>query len=170
MGRIGTMVTGLLVAVAATASAQRVMRLGTLHDSAGKDVGRVQMTERNGTVLVEVHVDGLPAGIHGMHLHQAGQCEPPAFQSAGGHYNPHDRMHGRKNPKGPHLGDLGNIRIESNGRGTRTVTMSDSETRKGLVALLGDGRALVIHAGEDDEMTDPSGNSGARIACAVIVP
>ena len=103
-----------------------------------------------------------------MHLHQTGMCEPPGFQSAGGHFNPHNREHGRKNPRGPHLGDLGNIRVESNGRGTRTVTMSDSETRKGLMAVLGDGRALVIHAGEDDEMTDPSGNSGARIACAVV--
>ncbi len=169
MGRIGW-ILALTLGVATSASAQRMMRQGVLHDSSGKEVGRVQMTEHNGTVLVEVHVEGLPAGMHGMHLHQTAKCEPPAFQSAGGHYNPHNRQHGRKNPNGPHLGDLGNIKVESNGRGTRTVTISDSETRKGLMAVLGEGRALVIHANEDDEMTDPSGNSGARIACAVVEP
>jgi len=156
--------------ITSSGAAQRVMREGVLHDGAGKEVGRVQMTERNGTVVVELHVNGLPAGMHGMHLHQVGTCEPPDFQSAGGHYNPHDRVHGRKNPKGPHLGDLGNIRIESSGRGNRTVTMSDSETHKGLMAVLGTGRALVVHASEDDEMTDPTGNAGARLACAVIAP
>jgi Cu-Zn family superoxide dismutase len=164
--------SGVLLLLAAagfgSGAAQRVTREGILHDATGKEVGRVELQQKSGAVVVIVHAQGLPPGLHGMHLHEAGQCEPPAFQSAGAHYNPHNREHGRRNTRGAHLGDLGNLRIGSNGRGSRTVTIADSETRKGLVSLLGPGRSLVIHADPDDDRTDPSGNSGARIACAVV--
>jgi Cu-Zn family superoxide dismutase len=163
---------GVVLALAAagvtSGAAQRVIREGVLHDAAGREAGRVELQQKGGAVVVIVHARGLPPGLHGMHLHETGQCEPPDFQSAGGHYNPHNREHGRRNTRGAHLGDLGNLRIGSNGRGSRTVTLADSETRKGLVSLLGPGRSLVIHANPDDDRTDPSGNSGARIACAVV--
>lgn len=158
----------LAAAVSTSGAAQRVTREGILHDAAGKEVGRVELQQKSGSVVVSLRAQGLPPGLHGMHLHEAGRCEPPAFQTAGGHYNPHNREHGRRNTRGAHLGDLGNLRVGSNGRGNRTVTVADSETRKGLVSLLGEGRALVIHADPDDDLTDPSGNSGARIACAVV--
>jgi Cu-Zn family superoxide dismutase len=150
------------------AVAQRSTREGVLHDSAGKEVGQVILRDNSRTMGFRIAVRGLPPGIHGVHIHEVGKCEPPGFQTAGPHYNPHHRQHGRKNPQGPHLGDLGNLTVGADGRGTRTVNVSDSETRKGLDAFLGDGRAIVIHAAADDERTDPTGNSGPRIACAVV--
>ena len=140
-----------------------------LKDSTGKEVGRVRLREERGAIVVEVRVRGLPKGQHGMHLHETGLCDPPGFATAGAHWNPLGRMHGRRNRKGPHLGDLGNIAVGGNGWGDRTVTVRGAEARAGLSTFLGDkGRALVIHASRDDEKTDPSGNSGARIACAVL--
>ncbi len=158
----------LLLAGAAPASAQRSTRETDLQDGAGKQVGRVMIRETGGVIRIQVNVHDLAPGRHGMHIHQNGSCEPPGFESAGPHYNPHGREHGRRSPRGPHLGDLGNISVARNGRGSRVVTIRDTETRKGIVSFLGEGRAIVVHAGPDDEVTDPSGNSGARIACGVV--
>lgn len=142
-----------------------------LRDASGAEVGRVTLRERGERVQVDVRVTGLAPGEHGMHLHAVGLCEPPAFTSAGGHYNPRNFRHGHRNPQGPHLGDLGNLFISSNGRGEKTVELVGPEVRTGIKPLLGStGLALVVHADRDDETTDPSGNSGARIACAVIGP
>lgn len=160
-------VLGLAVGLGAT---QKPVRQATLHDAAGKDVGRVTLHEKSGQVTVTMHLRHLPAGIHGVHLHQNPKCDPPDFQTAGGHYNPTSRKHGRKNPDGPHIGDLGNITIGKNGNGDREVTITSTMTRQGMTAFIGTGLAVVVHASADDEMTDPSGNSGARIACAVIAP
>jgi Cu-Zn family superoxide dismutase len=97
-------------------------------------------------------------------------CEPPAFTSAGGHVNPGGRQHGLQNPRGPHAGDLPNIRIEADGSG-RLESLNDRITLgAGPTSLFdGDGSALVIHAAADDLQTDPTGNSGGRLACGVIV-
>jgi Cu-Zn family superoxide dismutase len=142
-----------------------------LRDASGAEVGRVTLRERGERVGVDVRVSGLPPGEHGLHLHAVGRCEPPAFTSAGGHYNPRNFRHGHRNPQGPHLGDLGNLFVSSNGRGEKTVELVGPEVRSGLRSLLGSaGLALVVHADRDDETTDPTGNSGARIACAVIGP
>ena len=142
-----------------------------LRNASGTEVGRVTLRERGERVQVDVRVSGLPPGEHGLHLHAVGRCEPPAFTSAGGHFNPRGFRHGHRNPQGPHLGDLGNLFVSSNGRGEKTVELVGPEVRGGLKPLLGaTGLALVVHADRDDETTDPTGNSGARIACAVIGP
>jgi Cu-Zn family superoxide dismutase len=106
-----------------------------------------------------IEVSGLAPGPHGLHLHAVGRCEGPDFAGAGPHWNPANRKHGSANPQGPHLGDLPNLEVGADGRGAATFSVPD-----GLVD--GDGAALVIHASPDDYRTDPSGNSGARIACA----
>jgi Cu-Zn family superoxide dismutase len=106
---------------------------------------------------------GLPPGDHGLHLHEKGLCEGPAFASAGGHWNPTARKHGRDNPAGAHLGDLPNLGVAATRNGTASFTLPPG-------ARDADGTALVIHAKPDDYRTDPSGNSGNRIACAVIAP
>jgi Cu-Zn family superoxide dismutase len=167
MRRLG-LVLALLLLGGSVASAQRTTREAPLRDAAGKEVGRASVRDSAGIMLFLITANGLPAGTHGVHLHEAGNCEAPDFETAGPHYNPHQREHGRKNPKGPHLGDLGNITVESNGRGTRNVSVNDRETRRGLAAFLDLGRSIVVHASADDDLTDPAGNSGARIACAVL--
>ena len=143
-----------------------------LRNSSGLDVGRVTLREHGERISVRVRVTQLPAGYHGMHLHAVGRCDGPDFQSAGGHLNPGGQMkHGHKNPQGPHLGDLGNIHVGDDGRGDVTVEVQGAEARSGMRTFLGnEGLAVVIHAAQDDELTDPSGSSGARVACAAIMP
>jgi Cu-Zn family superoxide dismutase len=165
----------LLALPLAPASAQPAMPKDyVLHDTAGTPVGVVTVRERGQRIQLRVQVRRLPRGQHGMHLHEAGLCEFPGFQSAGPHLNPNGTMrHGHKNPQGPHLGDLRNLTVGGNGRGERTVEIGGAEARAGMATFLGLGRgglALVIHADRDDELTDPAGSSGARIACAVLAP
>jgi Cu-Zn family superoxide dismutase len=119
-----------------------------------------------------VVVNNLPPGKHGFHIHAVGKCDPPDFQSAGGHFNPFGKKHGLKNPEGPHAGDLPNLEVGPDGKGKLETTVGGLTLGKeGLATLFGsNGTAVVIHAGPDDEKTDPAGNSGARIACGVIKP
>ena len=137
-----------------------VLRLGT-----GADIGRVSLRERNGGVEIRLRASGLTPGLHGVHLHAVSKCEGPAFQSAGGHLNPAAKKHGHQNPEGPHQGDLGNLPSGGDGRADVTLTVPGTTLR----ALLGgSGISLVVHAAVDDDKTDPSGNSGPRVACAIL--
>ena len=111
----------------------------------------------------------LPPGMHGFHIHAVGVCTPPDFKSAGGHLNPTDKHHGRLNPEGPHLGDLPNLTIGANGSADTSFAVPKALLGSGEGSLFqAEGTALVIHADPDDYRTDPSGNSGDRIACAVV--
>ncbi|HSU14035.1 MAG TPA: superoxide dismutase family protein [Longimicrobium sp.] len=140
-----------------------------LYDAQGQEVARATLTQAGrDTVHLAVDATRLPAGTHGTHLHEAGRCEPPQFTTAGGHLNPLARKHGLRNPQGPHLGDLPNLVVGANGQGHMEARILAS-LRPGQPPIFDvDGTALVVHAGADDMVTDPSGNSGARIACAVI--
>ena len=100
-----------------------------------------------------------------MHLHQTGRCEAPGFASAGPHWNPTGKQHGSENPQGAHMGDLQNVTVEPDGSLSAEVAVPGGAASPMLDA---NGAALVIHADPDDYKTDPSGNSGARIACAVL--
>lgn len=139
-----------------------------LRDATGKDVGTVALQERGDRVEVSVRVNGLPPGAHGLHLHEIGRCQPPAFQSAGPDLNPGGtKQHGHRSPQGHHTGDLGNITIGSHGTGAAAVSVTHPQAAGGLAMFLGGlGRSLVIHANPDDELSQPDGKSGARIACA----
>ena len=138
-------------------------------DAKGKTVGTVTIEHFPSATLLLIKVQGLPPGVHGIHIHAMGQCTPPAFDSAGPHFNPANRQHGMKNPKGHHGGDLPNITIPADGNLETQIVVQGEMTLRGENGLLdGDGASLVIHAGPDDYTTDPSGNSGARIACAVL--
>ena len=140
---------------------------GTIHDAAGTVLGNVTVTgAANATLRVDVQVSGLAPGIYGAHVHTVGRCDAPGFASAGGHWNPAMHQHGRLNPAGSHAGDLPNLTVDSSGRGGIAFAVP------GTVETLldADGAALVLHAHADDERTDPSGNSGDRIACAVLGP
>jgi len=142
-----------------------------LYNAQGEKVGSATLTDGRGGVKIVIKVFKLPPGPHGFHIHAVGRCEPPDFASAGGHFNPYGKKHGLKNPEGPHAGDLPNLIIGPDGTAKAEVVASQVTLRPGINSLFDpDGSALVIHADPDDEMTDPTGNSGARIACGIITP
>lgn len=135
----------------------------------GQVVGTATFTQESAGVRVMAQVRNLPPGTHGIHVHEVGRCEGPDFTSAGAHFNPTTRQHGIRNPAGPHAGDLPNLDVESGGSGRMDALARDLTLGSGPTSVFDpDGSALVIHANADDEMTDPSGNSGGRIACGVI--
>ena len=144
---------------------------GTLVDGTGKAIGAVQLEQRGGGVTVSVTVQGadvVKPGEHGIHLHAVGKCDGPDFTTAGGHFNPGGKKHGARNPEGPHAGDLPNLVAGAQGT-TYQATATGVTLSTGPASLFdADGTALVIHANPDDHVTDPAGNSGGRVACAVL--
>jgi len=150
----------------------------TLVDAAGRTVGTVQFMEIAadsggplGGVVLSGALSGLTAGVHGLHLHGVGRCEGTgAFATAGPHLNPDSHKHGLESADGPHAGDLPNVIVADGGAGVVAARTSRVTLGDGPSSLFdADGAALVLHASADDQRTDPSGNSGARIACGVIV-
>src|SRR5688572_17293700 len=140
-----------------------------LFDTAGARVGVASFSEGDGSTQLGVSVTGLEPGEHGMHIHETGSCTPPSFESAGGHFNPASKQHGLLNPEGAHAGDMPNLVVEADGSADTTLTVSPSLLAEGPGSMIGtQKRAFVIHAGPDDQKTDPSGNSGARVVCGVI--
>jgi Cu-Zn family superoxide dismutase len=147
-------------ATAPTASERAV---ATLRTAAGVEVGTVTAATMNKGVHVSLTARGMPPGVHGAHIHTVGRCDAPDFASAGGHWNPTGARHGTMHGPG-HAGDLPNLTIAADGTGR----LEAHATAGSFAQLLdGDGAAFVVHAGADDMMTDPAGNSGARIACGV---
>lgn len=139
-------------------------------NSAGETIGTGELTETSKGVSLRVKVKGLTPGVKAIHFHTKGVCESPDFESAGGHFNPTDKEHGFKNPKGYHAGDLPNLIVPESGEVdlqilTPLVTLSKGKKNS---LLDEDGSAIIIHENEDDYVTDPAGKSGARIACGAI--
>lgn len=149
-------------------AARSISEAGARADLAGADGqsrGTAVLTATISGLMLRVEAQGLAPGEHGIHLHAIGRCDPPDFQTAGPHWNPTAHQHGSDNPQGPHAGDLPNIVIGADGRGSLSAPLAGAR----LGDLLdSDGAAIVIHANADDYRTDPSGNSGGRIACGVI--
>lgn len=136
----------------------------SLRTAQGVDAGRATAREVAGGVRFTIDAKAAPPGTHGVHVHTVGRCDPPSFESAGPHWNPTGTKHGANNPQGPHLGDLPNITIGADGRGTLAMTMAGATMASLLDA---DGATMMVHTAADDLVTDPSGNSGGRIACGV---
>lgn len=162
----------LALATAGCASLGEVptARLGQarLQAANGLPAGTAVLAAAGDRVTITVAAIGLAAGEHGLHLHMVGKCEAPAFASAGGHLNPAAHQHGSANPQGSHLGDLSNLVVDGNGAGTITAEIKATRAEAEAALFDADGTAIVIHAAADDYRTDPSGNSGARIACGVL--
>ena len=137
----------------------------------GTQIGAAKFSQAGTGVKVSVKVSQLTPGDHGIHIHAVGKCDGPAFTTAGGHFNPsnsHHGIHNAKDPK-PHVGDLPNLMVSKSGKGSATFTIEGATLDSGANSLFHEsGTALVIHAKADDLMSDPSGNSGDRIACGVI--
>jgi Cu-Zn family superoxide dismutase len=168
-------ILGLTMLAAAGCSQGDDMAMGTsvpggrtataaMRTSAGVEAGRATATEVAGGVRFTIDARAMPPGTHGAHVHMVGRCDAPGFESAGAHWNPSARQHGTLNPQGPHQGDLPNLIIGTDGRGTIGITVPGA-TMDGV--LDADGATMMVHATADDLRTDPSGNSGARIACGV---
>ena len=139
-----------------------------LVDARGADRGHVDIYRTASGLRLEVVARGFAAGQYGMHVHSVGRCDAPDFASAGGHWNPSAKHHGRDNPQGAHHGDLPNLVIANGEIGRASVDIVGSRFEGEGALLDGDGAAFVIHAGPDDYRSDPAGNSGARVACGVI--
>lgn len=141
-----------------------------LRDARGQVAGTATLAEEGGTVRLVVQAKGLTPGKHGIHIHAVGRCDPPGFTSAGGHYNPLGRKHGLEVADGAHAGDLPNLVADQSGNARYDATTDRVTLRDGLISVFdGDGSAIVIHEKEDDQRTDPTGNSGGRVACGVIL-
>lgn len=171
MRRMQAILTVILLSLwastAYTGQAQRAKAV--FRDADGREVGRAVLTESEAGVRIRLELHHLPPGVHAFHIHETGQCNPPDFKSAGGHFNPDGRKHGRKNPQGAHAGDLPNILVGPDGAASVEVLAQGVTFGPGESSLFKPaGTSLVIHASADDDVTDPAGNAGARIACGVI--
>lgn len=151
-------------------------RIVTMLGNDGNDMGTITLSETRTGVFLRVNLSGLtPDGEHAIHVHETGDCSPLAtFKNAGGHYNPQEKMHGMKHPEGHHAGDMPNLKPDEEGYIetrilNRRLTLQPQTTEDGRTSVFDDdGSAIVIHAGADDHMSQPSGAAGARIACGVI--
>ena len=141
-----------------------------LTNTSGQPVGTARFTQAGNVVRVLVETKGLPPGVHAVHVHAVGKCDPPDFNSAGPHFNPTNRQHGALNPQGSHAGDLPNMTVVPDGTGRMETTTEQVTLGSGPSSVWdADGSALIVHASPDDFKTDPTGNAGARIACGVLV-
>ena len=168
--KITATVCGLfLLLVMACGESAPLTAKAALVNAQGQKVGEATFTETPQGVKIALKVENLPPGLHACHLHEKGECPPPDFQGAGGHFNPWGKKHGLKNPQGPHAGDLPNLIVNADGRGSLETLATLVTLKEGKNSLLQpSGTSLVIHANPDYDMTDPAGNAGPRIACGAI--
>jgi Cu-Zn family superoxide dismutase len=168
----------LMIAVCSACSSTQLRRnaaaeaVAVIYNVSGTPIGTAQLwQESNGLVNVEIASLALPSGPHGIHFHEVGKCDggSTAFSTAGAHYNPLSKEHGLDNPRGPHAGDAPNIVTPASGIGKVAFSTNRVLLTPGTTTLFdADGSALVVHASPDDQISQPAGNSGARVACGVV--
>jgi superoxide dismutase, Cu-Zn family len=175
--RVYSLLMTLSLFIAGTAVAQHkgamdakveavVKAVAVLHPTAGnKAHGVVTFTQAGTSVKVVADLEGLTPGKHGFHIHQYGDCSAADGSSAGGHFNPDNVAHGALNGEPSHVGDLGNLEADASGKAHLELTDTQM-TFSGPHSII--GRGVIVHAGEDDLKTQPTGNAGGRVACGVI--
>lgn len=167
------LVLPMLLATVTAADAARKMAAPTASaklmagDGAARGVATV--TQAGDGLHVVVRATGLTPGVHAVHVHTTGKCVGPDFTSAGGHWNPTAKQHGKDNPAGMHMGDMPNMTVGPDGSGAIEYHIMGGSIKSGSTPLLdADGAAIVVHAQPDDNKSDPAGNAGGRIACGVL--
>lgn len=170
-------VAGLMVAGGALAPAQEARPVKEIKvpliGSQGQPVGKAVLKQKKNGVEAKISVENMPFGEHGVHIHQNPVCEAPDFKSAGPHFNPESKQHGFQNPMGHHAGDTPtNLSVGEDHRGSATWMLTGITLQPGSPnsLLSNGGTSIVVHAKADDMKTDPSGDSGNRIACGAIQP
>jgi superoxide dismutase, Cu-Zn family len=143
--------------------------VANLNPTAGNNTsGTVRFAQSGGQVLVSGEVRGLkPGGIHGFHVHEKGDCSSFDGNSAGGHFNPDGRPHGQHGHAPHHAGDLPSLQADANGAASFRFETNTITVGSGVTDVVGKG--LIVHRNPDDYVTQPTGNSGPRLACAAIV-
>src|SRR3954471_19171120 len=162
-------IPALLWAAAAFGQAAPTKAHANLMDAKGQKVGTATLSQAAGGVKIAANLANLPAGMHALHIHTNGKCDPPDFMSAGGHFNPGMKQHGKDNPMGAHAGDMANFTVGAKGTAKVTIVNPAVTLGNGPNSLFTNGgTAMMIHAKGDDYKTDPAGNAGDRIACGVV--
>src|SRR5215472_12329265 len=159
----------LLVAANAFGQSSGTSAHADFINSQGHKIGTVVLTQAGAGVKIDANLTQLPSGTHAFHIHAVGKCEVPDFKSAGGHFNPAGKQHGKDNPNGPHAGDMMNFEVGSDGTAKFSTVNTSVTFAEGANSLFHEGgTAVVIHEKADDYKTDPAGNAGNRIACGLI--
>jgi len=165
---IGLMALGIVILGIQSKAATQMMihAVAILHPTAGNQTaGKVSFATTMQGVRIEADLSGLKPGKHGFHIHQWGDCSAPDGTSAGGHYNPFNKRHGGPTDKERHVGDLGNIMAQPDGE-AHYERIDKTISLEGPNSII--GRAVIVHAGEDDLASQPTGGAGTRVACGVI--
>jgi superoxide dismutase, Cu-Zn family len=167
---MAVLLLGVTCGTLSSAEKERKTATAAIQDAKGQSVGQAKFTATKSGVQMSVTVANLSPGTHAIHIHDAGKCEAPGFTTAAGHFNPANKKHGLENPEGHHAGDMPNLTVGANGKGTFKTTIQDvTLVGAGATSLFhAGGTSVVIHEKADDMKTDPAGNAGTRIACGVI--
>ena len=161
-GTIGVLLAGCATTALSDPSAEAL-----LQPTRGFDVrGTVTFRQAGDKVQVVAMVSGLTSGSHGFHIHEKGDCSAPDAMSAGGHFNPSGKPHGNPHQGEHHAGDMPMLEADGSGNATLTTELGSISVREGANGIV--GRSVIVHVSPDDFKTQPTGNSGARMACGVI--
>lgn len=152
-----------------SASKKNVLAIAFESKSKSNVTGMATFTEKNGKVTFVAKLTGLQPGIHAIHIHEKSDCTAADGSSAGGHWNPTFKKHGKWGVGEYHKGDIGNFVADEKGNGTLTLTTEEwcigcEDATKNII-----GKGLIVHQGADDFVSQPSGNAGTRVACSAII-